>query len=188
MNSKTSERFYERVKGPAIPPVKENMQRFTAGPITIGVEFRVITDEIVGALGLSEIATGNNYTNLNDNGVSIHVFAKAADGDLERLRFDCFQDDPHYHYFLSRGDIIDIIHMDPTIVGDPMLWSIDRIRTRLPQLLERAGVENAAQLVEQRSLEEILPTVTEAAHRARRVADKEHTRRGALDMAARLMA
>jgi hypothetical protein len=121
MNSKTSERFYERVKGPAIPPVKENMQKFAAGAITIGVEFRLITDEIVGALGLSETAASNDYTNLNDNGVSIHVFAKAADGDLERLRFDCFQDDPHYHYFLSAGEIIDIIHMDPTIVGDPML-------------------------------------------------------------------
>jgi hypothetical protein len=55
-------------------------------------------------------------------------------------------------------------------------------------MLQRAGVENAAQLVEAGSLEKILPQVTEAAHTARRMGDKDRTRRDALDMAARLMA
>jgi len=186
MSSKTSERFYERVAGPPIPPLKEKMQTFAAGAVTIGVEYRLLTDEIVGALGLTEAAAANNYANLDDNGVSIHVFVEAADGDFERLRFDCFQEDPHYHYFTSGLQIVDIIHIDPNMTGDPLAWALDRIRSRLPQLLQRAGVENAAQLVEPNALERILPLVTEAAYRFRYGSDREDTRRSALEMARRM--
>jgi hypothetical protein len=187
MTSKTSERFFERVAGPPIPPVKENMETFEAGPIRIGVEFRVITDEIVGALGLSETAAANEYRNLNDNGVSIHVFVKVDNGERERVRFDCFQEDPHYHYFSADLSIVDIIHIDPSMTGDPLAWVLERIGTRLPQLLQRAGVENGAQLVERESLERILPMVTEAAYRLRYGSNKERIHRGALDMARRLI-
>ena len=78
----------------AIPPLDEHLQKFTAGAISIGVEYRVLTDDIIKAMGLTAV---EGMQNLNDSGVSLHVFAKAADGDLERLRFDCFEDDPHFH-------------------------------------------------------------------------------------------
>lgn len=185
MSANTSSRYFERVKGPPIAPIEANMQRFEAGAITIGVEYRVLTDEIVGALGLADTARSNDYVGLDDNGVSVHVFAKTAEGNLERLRFDCFQDDPHYHYFPSSGETLDIVHLDPAMVGDPLAWVLDRIRARLPQLLQRAGVANAAQLVDPQRMEAILPLVTEAAFRSRYGTDKERVRQDAVARANR---
>src|SRR5665213_568962 len=78
-----------------IPPVERNTERFTAGAVTIGVEFRVLTDALIAAMGKK---AAPEIGSLDDAGVSIHVFVKAADGDLERLRFDCFRKEPHYHY------------------------------------------------------------------------------------------
>ncbi len=183
MSANTSTRYFERVKGPAIAPLEENLEKFEAGAITIGVEYRVITDEIVGALGLADTARSNDYVGLNDNGVSVHVFVKTEEGNLERLRFDCFQDDPHYHYFPASGETLDIVHVDRAMTGDPLAWVLERIRSRLPHLLQRAGVDNAAQLIDPQRLEAILPLVTEAAYRSRYKTDKERIRQDAITMA-----
>ena len=32
-----------------------------------------------------------------------------------------------------------MIHLDPVADGDPLAWALERLRTRLPQMLERAG-------------------------------------------------
>lgn len=66
------------------------------------------------------------------------------------------------------------------IGGDPLGWSLDRIRTRLAQVLERAGAGDVAQHVDAPALEAVLPRVSEAAYRARFHHDDEATLRGAL--------
>jgi hypothetical protein len=60
-----------------------------------------------------------------------------------------------------------MIHLDPVADGDPLLWALDRIRTRLPQMLERAGAADVAARLDFAALEAALPRVTEAAFRAR---------------------
>ena len=153
-----------------IPPVLENMEIFNAGAVSIGVEFRVLTDELIASLGVKvspEIGT------LNDQGVSLHVFVKAEDGDLERLRFDCFDEDPHYHYISWRQLYNDWVYIDPALQGDVLNWCLNVMLTRLPWMLEKAGVENAAELVDSRRLEDIWPRVTEAAYRARFYSNKD---------------
>ena len=87
-----------------IAPVSENMELFDMGAISVGVEFRVLNNAVLGSLGLSEIAASNEYPTLNDNGVSLHVFVRTAEGNFERLRFDCFQKDPHYHFVAAKPD------------------------------------------------------------------------------------
>jgi hypothetical protein len=171
----TSEKYFERYNGMPIPPVKDNMEVFTAGAISIGVEFRVLNDAVVKSLGLTATAAGNGYPTLDDHGVSLHIFAKTPDGNFERLRFDCFSRDPHYHYFSTKTKQQDVIHIDPTVTGDPVDWAINLLRSRLAVMLERADVENPGQLVDGTEIEKILPLVTEAAFRARYHSDRKKT-------------
>lgn len=180
MTTVTSEKYYERYGGMPIAPVSENMELFEAGAIGIGVEFRVLNNAVLGSLGLSEIAASNKYPTLNDNGVSLHVFVRTAEGNFERLRFDCFQKDPHYHYLSLRNRTQDVIHIDTNVTGDVVAWALTMLRTRLVPMMLRADIDDAALLVDHTKLEQILPLVTEAAYRARYHADRAKIEQSAM--------
>ena len=168
--------------GMPIPPVAAHTEIFELGAISIGVEFRVLTDEIIAATGRK---SSTELGSLNDSGVSLHVFAKTAEGNLERLRFDCFQEAPHYHYLSWSQRRNDHVFIDPTLHGDVLAWVLDLIRTRLVPMLRRTGIEDAERLLDQRELEERMPRLTEAAYRARFHADTQRISRGALADGAR---
>ena len=109
------------------------------------------------------------------------MFATQDDGErLERLRFDCFDEDPHYHYVDWQGQANDIVQIDAVADGDPLTWALDRIRTRLPQMLARAGAGDVARRVDPSALEAVLPRVSEAAYHARYHHDDQATLKGAL--------
>jgi hypothetical protein len=181
MTTVTSEKYYERYNGMPIPPLKQNMELFEAGNLSIGVEFRVLTDKVIESLGLKDIAASNGYPTLDDNGVSLHVFVNAADGYFERLRFDCFKNDPHYHYLSVRNKTQDVIHIDPTVAGDPITWAMQLIWTRLIAMLQRADVDNAGQIVDVVQVEKIMPQVAAAVGRARYGADRQQVEQSALE-------
>lgn len=184
MTTVTSEKYYESYGGMPIPPVKDNMELFEAGAVSIGVEFRVLNDAVVGSLGLATIAASNGYPTLSDNGVSIHVFVRNAEGNYERLRFDCFQQDPHYHYLSVRGKWQHVIHIDRTVTGDPVHWATTMLRTRLVPMMLRADVDDASSLVDHARLEQILPLVTDAAFRARYGSDRAKIEQDAMSRGA----
>jgi len=159
-----------------IPPVEARTTWFEAGPIAIGVEYRLLDDalaaaaekqEAVGLAGSAQAAA----TGLDDRGVSLHVCDSREGARAEALRFDCFQEDPHYHYISWRERFNHMLHLDPAAEGDPLAWALERIRTRLPQMLERAGAAELAALVDAEALARVLPRVAEAAFRARAAAE-----------------
>jgi hypothetical protein len=164
-------------------PVVEHMETFNAGAVTIGVEFRILTEELIAALGENP---NPDFAGVNDVGVSIHVFVQAADGDLERVRFDCFEDDPHYHYVDWPGEKNELVFIDPIVNPDVLAWALATIRSRLPQMLERAGIANAEELVDRRQVEKIMPLVTEAAYRARFHTNTDRITIGAINDARRI--
>jgi len=175
-------RHAKRLELMPIPPVEDHTCYFEAGPIRLGVEYRLLTDAVVSRnvarQGRHEAAAGRRY---DDRGVSLHVFTAGADGKLaERLRFDCFDEDPHYHYVDWSLPANDIVQIDPVADGDPLAWALERIRTRLPQMLGRAEAKDAARPVDAGAVEAVLPRVTEAAYRARYHHDDEATLAGAL--------
>jgi hypothetical protein len=173
-----------------IPPVEAHTEWFEAGPLAIGVEYRRLTDAIaagaqtsaaVGEAGsAAAVATG-----LDDRGVSLHVCTLQGGERQEHLRFDCFEEDPHYHY-VSWGERFNhMLHLDPVADGDPLLWALERIRTRLPQMLERAGAGAVAAELDLRTLEALLPRIRSAAFRARWGRDDAAVERAALAAARR---
>ena len=165
-----------------IPPVASQTVEFQAGALSIGVEYRLLTDAIA-ARGELAPATGGasaRREKLDDRGVSLHVFGHETGERLEYLRFDCFEEDPHYHYISWKDAFNHMVHLDPVADGDPVAWALERIRTRLPQMLERAGAADLARELQPGALDAILPRVTEAAFRARYHHDDAATLRAAL--------
>lgn len=152
-----------------IAPVEAHTSYFDAGPVEVGVEYRLLNDAIAAAADVID-ADGDErgqVTDLDDCGVSLHVFAVQDGERREFLRFDCFDEDPHYHYVSVRDSSNEMVHIDPIADGDPLAWALERLRTRLPQMLSRAGAPEVAGQLDAAALEEALPKITEAAYRMR---------------------
>jgi len=178
----SDERGITRYELMPIPPVESQTRWFEAGAVAIGVEYRVLDDAVAAA---SEVAAAGGTdpgvtTGVDDRGVSIHVCGVRGGERLEHLRFDCFEEDPHYHYVSWDERRNEMIHIDPVADGDPLEWTLSRLRTRLPQMLARAGAADVARGVDPAAVEAILPRVAEAAYRTRFEHDDEAVRRSAL--------
>ena len=150
-----------------IPPILENTKMFDAGPVSFGVEYRVLNDEIVqgnyGAeetarlKGVPEYAVGDV---IDDSGVSVHVFG--ADG-REYLRFDCFADDPHYHYVLPDEPYQRFVPFDVAANGDPLTWTMRCLRSRLVPMLKEAGGTKSAEMIDAAVVADVLDRVEQTA-------------------------
>lgn len=152
-----------------IPPVEAHTRWFEAGVLRIGVEYRLLDDAIAQA-HMSEVDPQGAYAQaqgVDDSGVSLHVCGRQDGEWRELLRFDCFDEDPHYHYISFPNQMNDMVHLDPIADGDPLAWALERIRTRLPQMLGRARAGDLVQRIDAAALEAVLPRVAEAAYRAR---------------------
>jgi len=152
-----------------IPPVEARTRWFEAGTLRIGVEYRLVDEAVVAARQV-EVATGADGLEaavLDDRGVSLHVVGEVDGVAREVLRFDCFVEDPHYHYVSWRAKANEVLHLDPVADGDPLAWALERLRTRLPQMLARAGAPELAAAVDARAVEAALPSIAAAAERAR---------------------
>ena len=119
-----------------IPILEEEIQWFPAGSVTFGVEARALADR-TGKVG--------------ERGASIHVFDN--DRKTERLRFDCFEHTPHYHYIIQRDQHNIVWGYDPTVNGPMSAWALNAIRERLPAMLRGAEAHELAERVEREGFE-----------------------------------
>jgi hypothetical protein len=132
---------------PPQPPVRENTRLLRAGAITFGVEYRDLDPESLratyadNATHLAELEDRSPAGGFADEGVSIHV--SGTDDGHEYLRFDVFDDEPHYHYIHPATEgaegVNNVVDFDATALGEMLPWAIDRLRTRLPAMLAEAG-------------------------------------------------
>lgn len=177
----TDERGVTHYDQMPIPPVEAHTTYFEAGVLTLGVEYRLL-DDAIAAASAKEAAKGNasGASQLDDRGVSLHVFGADDEGRREYLRFDCFEEDPHYHYVDWGAQTNQMVHIDPDAQGDSLAWAIDRIRNRLPEMLQRAGASNLARSFDPARVEAILPAVEAEARRARLHHDEKAIRSAAL--------
>ena len=79
---------------------------------------------------------------MDDQGLCIQVLSDIDGKEVEILRFDCFDQDPHYHYGPEKKN--EKLHMDKPTAGNPIGWTIQQLRTRLPEMIKRAGYEDVA--------------------------------------------
>jgi hypothetical protein len=141
-----------------IPPVPEHCVPVEAGPATFVVESRLLTNKVLGALPDTPVDAGG--TVYDDFGASVHV-CDSADS-AEYLRFDCFDSEPHYHYINpAKGENL-ICRIDEVAEGDPIAWTVGRLRDRLPEMLELAGAPQLAGTVREHP-DQVAAAITEVA-------------------------
>ena len=69
-----------------------------------------------------------------DRGLSIKVRGPVADKSQELLRFDCFEESPHFHVEVYGKNEITAIE-----ANDAVEWSLDKLDNEFEQLLNAAG-------------------------------------------------
>jgi hypothetical protein len=132
--------------GSPVPPVPEHTRYVGAGALSIGVEYRQVDASVIAATyGDVELREAGDDTPqppiLDDRGLTLHV-CDAATGD-EYLRFDVFEDNPHYHYIHPREYHL-VVPFDKAACGDMAAWAVACLRSRLRPMLEAAGAPELA--------------------------------------------
>lgn len=129
-----------------IPIMEHHAAFIPAGPVTFGVEGRVL---------------GTRQGVVGEIGASLHVFS--ADRAEEWLRFDCFDRGPHYHYVLHNLGHNIVWGYDREANGPMLPWALNAVRTRLPALLRKSGAEHLAAAVERDGIDPAALAQAEAA-------------------------
>jgi len=126
-------------EGPPHAIVPANTRYLEAGPVTVGLEYRSVNDSVRAA----RAGDGAAFTPLGTEfeGFSIHVLESAT--GIERLRFDLFPGQWHYHYLRPPHDNIRVGY-DEAACGPMFEWSLGCLTTRLPDMLATAGAGDLA--------------------------------------------
>jgi hypothetical protein len=135
-----------------VPAFDEHTVKIAAGAVTFGVEYRHLDEAMILAFygpdsrakfgnvrpaGMSEI--------VEEDGLSLHVYSTATGAEI--LRFDCFDDAPHYHLLDAGRERNVVIEHDPA--DGPLLdRALSLLRDELPRLLTDAGADALAQEVD----------------------------------------
>jgi hypothetical protein len=125
-----------------IPMVTEHCIPVDAGAVQLVVESRKLTNEIIGDTYHGAVDAAIPF---DDFGATLHVCG-TADG-LEYLRFDCFENEPHYHYIEPAVGANTVVRIDELAVGDPIDFSLACVEHHLPDMLRHCGVAGLADTV-----------------------------------------
>ncbi|MFC4944240.1 DUF7700 domain-containing protein [Pseudonocardia sp. GCM10023141] len=156
-------RYGEEFTNPPVPHLPANTLLFPAGPLSIGVEYRTLSQEILAAVyGAERAATimaerfdaaPASASEPIAGGISIHVF-DAATG-VEHLRFDDLAGKQHYHYLRADGSHT-LVWFDPVANGDLVPWALASLAERAADMLAVAGAGELADRVDRAALEAAL--------------------------------
>lgn len=134
-----------------MPPDPASTDWLDVAPLRIGVEYRKVDAEALAATygddaaDMAEIEAHSPEGGFTDEGISIHVVA--ADDDHEYVRFDVFDDEPHYHYVDRAAGTNTVVDFDPVAHGAMKPWMLRQLRHGLPDMLRHAGAATAADAI-----------------------------------------
>ena len=132
-----------------VPAVREHTVEVPAGVVTFGVEYRHLDESMIlayfGPDAEAKFNGGVRPAGMADvvleDGLALHVFDTAT-GE-ERLRFDCFDDAPHFHLLDPGPPRNIVIEHDPAagpLLDQAQVW----LRCDLAGMLREAGAEDLA--------------------------------------------
>jgi hypothetical protein len=125
-----------------IPMVTEHCIRVDAGAVQLVVESRRLTNEIIERTFDGAVDAAVPF---DDFGASLHVCG-TADG-VEHLRFDCFENEPHYHYIEHASGANTVVRIDEVAVGEPVEFTLACVACNLPDMLRYCGATDLADAV-----------------------------------------
>lgn len=146
--------------------------KIACGPICFALQYRLLD----GGAPHSQGAGGPGGTDA-DQGVCLQVVGHVDGQEMELLRFDCFDNHPHYHYEPAKKNVR--IMLDPTLVGNPLRWTIGQLRSKLPAMLARAGYgELAVQIAPDLLMQKLSEVESKACEMALKARDTVTHNRG----------
>jgi len=113
-------------------------------------------------IGVGELRFNVRYSNVRtgDRGPSLRIYGDVEGKPVQLLRFDCFEDQPHFHYDPEGKN--NQLRMDKANVSDPVAWSMDYLRGNVASLVRIAGYGALADQLDEGALTAALPTVEKA--------------------------
>jgi hypothetical protein len=146
-----------------IPMVEEHCIPVEAGAVQLVIESRRLTNEILADTYKGAI---DPVVVFDDRGATLHVLG--TDDGLEHLRFDCFEQEPHYHYIDHGGPANTVVRIDELAVGDPIEFTLACVEQHLPDMLGNCNVPALADEVKGRmaEVEAAMPKVRDLMLRA----------------------
>jgi hypothetical protein len=112
-------------------------------------------------IGVSGLRFNVRYSNTNtDRGPSLRIYGDVEGKPVQLLRFDCFDNQPHFHYDPEGKN--NQLRMDKANVSDPVEWSMDYLRGNVASLIRIAGYSALAEQVDEGMITAALPTVEKA--------------------------
>ena len=92
-----------------------------------------------------------------DEGITFDVTA-VGDKEGDRiLRFDCFSKTPHYHVGSSPKSPVHDMYAEG--ISDPVRWTLEQLKTRLPSMVAEAGYAEVAKTIDQATIAQSLARV-----------------------------
>src|SRR3989442_1719652 len=90
-------------------------------------------------IGVSGLRFNVRYANARtgDRGPSLRIYGDVEGKPVQLLRFDCFENEPHFHYDPTGKN--NRIFMNTTRVSDPISWSMDYLRGNFASQIRIAG-------------------------------------------------
>lgn len=105
---------------------------------------------IIEAAGM-RIAVDHRQGIGGDEGLTFDItVAGEQEGGARILRFDCFNKTPHYHIGPSGKNPIH--DMKDEGIEDPVRWTLEQLKTRLPSMVTEAGYEEIAKKIDQKAI------------------------------------
>jgi hypothetical protein len=84
-----------------------------------------------------------------DEGLTFDVTAAGENDGAPILRFDCFSKRPHYHV----GSLSKSPHdMNAEGIADPVRWTLEQLKTRLPSMIAEAGYDGIGKTIDQQAI------------------------------------
>lgn len=88
----------------------------------------------------------------NDEGLTFDITTTGPEDPGKRiLRFDCFYKNPHYHVGASGGENA-ARKMKDEGIEDPVRWTLEQLKTRLPAMVKQAGYQDIAERIDQQAI------------------------------------
>ena len=85
-----------------------------------------------------------------DEGLTFDITVAGGEDGARILRFDCFSKTPHYHIGPAGKDAVH--DMNAEGIADPVRWTLDQLKSRLPSLVTQAGYEEIAKGIDQAAI------------------------------------
>ena len=95
-----------------------------------------------------------------DRGPSLRIYGDVEGKPVQLLRFDCFENEPHFHYDPEGKN--NRIFLNKARASDPIAWTIDYLRGNVTSLVRIAGYGRLADRLDEEALTGALPGLEKA--------------------------